>query len=188
MIFPSQQRKESMALALAELDKVANPVICEVGRLRNVHAGESDGHSTLSFLDYVNEREGQLVSIDKDIGTEIVCRNVFSDRGFDATKGLYTDRADFVCKDALDDHCWQMLNFYDLLFLDGWDLSDPNSAKQHLKCLLMADDCIKPGGLVLIDDTGYPDLGKGKLVVPVAVLMGWTILYQGFQTLLRKPI
>ena len=54
--------------------------------------------------------------------------------------------------------------------------------------LMLAEPMIKPGGLVLIDDTGYPDLVKGKLVVPVAVLMGWTILHQGFQTLLRKPL
>lgn len=189
MIFPSQQRKESMVLAFAELDKVAAPVICEVGRMRNPLAGESDGHSTLVFLEYVNGRgAGRLTSIDSDFNTEIVCGNVFTDRGFDATMALYTDRVEFVSKDALDDHCWQMLMEYDLLYLDGWDLNDPDSAVNHLKCFLLADDSIKPGGLVLIDDTGYPDLGKGKLVVPVAALMGWTVLHQGFQTLLRKNL
>ena len=33
MIFPSQARKESMALAFAELDKVANPVNPKVATL-----------------------------------------------------------------------------------------------------------------------------------------------------------
>lgn len=34
----------------------------------------------------------------------------------------------------------------------------------------------------------FAELGKGKLVIPVAKLMGWTVLHQGFQTLLRKSL
>lgn len=183
MIFPSQQRKESMALAFAELDKVANPVICEVGRLRNVHAGESDGHSTLAFLDYLNDREtlGRLISIDEDLTTETVCRNLFAEKGIIGLANLYFDN-------------WSAIEKYhhldvplDLLYLDAWDMHVNGCAKNHLACFLWMESLVVPGGLVLIDDTGYPDLGKGKLVVPVAVLMGWTVLHQGFQTLLRKP-
>jgi hypothetical protein len=174
-----------MALAFAELDKVANPVICEVGRLRNPLAGESDGHSTLAFLDYVSLRGGRsrVVSIDSDPNTEKVCGGIFY-----LHQDVMQCQIEYVNEDALDGICWQMLLEYDLLYLDGWDLNDSDSALNHLKCFLLADDSIKPGGLVLIDDTGYPDLGKGKLVVPVAVLMGWTVLHQGFQILLRKPI
>ncbi|MFA5377938.1 MAG: hypothetical protein WC455_19465 [Dehalococcoidia bacterium] len=186
MNYPSQARKESMALAFAELDKVADPVICEVGRLRNVHAGESDGHSTLVFLEYVNGHGGKLISIDKDEATESVCRRLFMDRGISDIS-----RLKFVNKNALEYPCRPdhdvIVERCDLLYLDGWDLPDPTSAKKHLICFLIADAAISSGGLVLIDDTGYPDLGKGKLVVPVAVLMGWTVLHQGFQTLLRKP-
>ncbi len=183
MIFPSQARKESMALAFAELDKVANPVICEVGRMRNPNAGESDGHSTLAFLDYVNDCEGRLDSVDISNESGWVCREACQ------SKGMRLERLTLINQDAL----WYFLStnvryLYDLVYLDGWDLNDPDSAKQHLLCFLLADRVIKPGGLVLIDDTRYPDLGKGKLVVPVAKLMGWTVLHQGFQTLLRKPV
>jgi predicted O-methyltransferase YrrM len=170
-----------MALALAELDKVANPVICEVGRLRNVHTGESDGHSTLAFLEYVNGRDGKLVSIDDDLKTESICRRLFVDSGISDIKRIVFDN-------------WSALEKYhhpnmlmDLLYLDAWDLHVNKSAENHLICFMWMEMFVKPGGLVLIDDTGYPDLGKGKLVVPVAGMMGWTVLHQGFQTLLRKP-
>jgi len=186
MIFPSQARKESMALAFAELDKVANPVICEVGRIRNPDAGESDGHSTLAFLDYVTEKDGKLVSIDPDESTVVACQKLFAGREQNASF-----RVEFVNKDAIAE--FQPYRGYcsmemDLLYLDGWDLIDPESAKNHLVCFLLAEPLVKPNGLVLIDDTGTTDLGKGKLVVPVALLMGWTVLHQGFQTLLRKPL
>jgi len=180
MNYPSQQRKESMVLALGLLDKVANPVICEVGRLRNPQAGESDGHSTLAFLDYVNSKEGKLISIDEDVATESACRRLFVDRGISDIKRLTFDN-------------WSALERYhhpdtviDLLYLDAWDLYVNGSVKNHLICFLWMESLVRSGGLVLIDDTGYPDLGKGKLVVPVAALMGWTVLHQGFQTLLRK--
>jgi hypothetical protein len=188
MNYPSQQRKESMALAFAELDKVANPVICEVGRLRNIHAGESDGHSTLAFLEYVNQRKGVLFSIDKDSATERTCINLITNGDvLTFVKGIT-----FVNEDAVKFffNCLLIedVRMINLLYLDGWDLNDPDSAKRHLTCFMLAESLVKPGGLVLIDDTGYPDLGKGKLVVPVAVLMGWTVLHQGFQTLLRKTL
>jgi hypothetical protein len=185
MIFPSQQRKESMALAFAELDKVANPVICEVGRLRNSHAGESDGHSTLTFAEYVSQQEGMLFSIDKNQDTEAVCIELIASNNIPAryTTFIHEDAIKFFV-DCLSS---EGIRVFDLLYLDGWDLNDLNSAKKYWLCFLLANPFVKPGGLVLIDDTGYPDLGKGKLIVPVAVLMGWTVLHQGFQTLLRKP-
>ena len=176
-----------MALAFAELDKVANPVICEVGRLRNPMAGESDGHSTLAFVHYLMGRGiiTQLISIDVDPATEKTCCGI--------TSVHMDDMVHFVNEDAVHEFAflrngkgseWGM----DLLYLDGWDLANPESAKNHLTCFMLAESLVNQGGLVLIDDTGYPDLGKGKLVVPVAVLMGWTVLHQGFQTLLRKTI
>lgn len=185
MIFPSQARKESMALAFAELNKVANPVICEVGRMRNPNAGESDGHSTLSFLDYVNERKGRLDSVDVDRETNDLVLSIIKQ------KGINSDRLTLLTLDVLDYFLLterELVPPMDLLYLDAWDLVDTVfSAKRHASCFLLAESFVKPGGLVLIDDTGYPDLGKGKLVIPVAKLMGWTVLHQGFQTLLRKP-
>lgn len=185
MIYPSQARKESMALAFAELDKVANPVICEVGRLRNPSAGESDGHSTLAFLDYVNGKQGRLDSIDIDREAGTTCLEVIKQ------KGLNPDRLTLLNLCALDYFLLskrELVPPIDLLYLDGWDLTDARSAKRHVCCFLLAETFVKPNGLVLIDDTGHPDLGKGKLVIPVAKLMGWTVLHQGFQTLIQKAL
>lgn len=187
MIFPSQQRKESMALTLAELDKVANPVICEVGRMRNPMAGESDGHSTLVFVRYLMGKGSttQLISIDVDPATEKTCCGIQGSLHMDDMVNFINEEAihEFAFLGNGKDSAWRM----DLLYLDGWDLADPDSAKKHLTCFMLAEPMIKPGGLVLIDDTGTTDLGKGRLVAPVALLMGWTILHQGYQTLLRKP-
>ena len=168
-------------MTLAELDRVANPAICEVGRLRSPNAGEGDGHSTLVFARYVSGRHGTLTSVDKDAGTEPVCRKLLCD------SHIGDARVSFISQDANDTALWEKMCPIDLLYLDGWDLNDPDSARQHLLCFLLAEPGIKQGGLVLVDDTGMPGLGKGRLVVPVAVLMGWQVLHQGFQTLLRKP-
>ena len=60
MLFPSDARKVTMKMAFDMLNTISNPIICEVGRIRSSLCAESDGHSTLAFLDYVDERNGKL--------------------------------------------------------------------------------------------------------------------------------
>lgn len=185
MIYPSQARKETMEKTFAELGKVNDPIIFEVGRMRSEHSGESDGHSTLMFATYIKEKGGRLFSIDNQAPTEAVCREAMAKAGLDSSETT------FVNKDAIRffSDMWSE-TFLSLLYLDGWDLvnvKDNYSAQNHLLCFLLAEPFVLPGGLVLIDDTGLPNKGKGKLVVPVATLMGWDVLFEGYQTLLRKP-
>jgi len=184
MKYPSQSRKESMAMTFLELDKVTVPIIiCEVGRLRNQYAGESDGHSTLMFAAYVNEHSGsKFLSIDVDQITEDVCVKQMENACIDSANTTFvnTDAIRFF----LD---WPPEKVIDLLYLDGWDLVDKTSAKRHLICFMLAEPFIKDGGLVLIDDTNCPELGKGELIARTAMQMGWTILFRGTQTLIRKP-
>lgn len=73
----------------------------------------------------------------------------------------------------------------DILYLDGWDKGTPEFAENHLKAYLAARDKLSPVHMVLIDDTDFdtPDGGKDKLLSPFLVDQGYTLLFNGRQTL-----
>ena len=179
-----------MKLALTRLDEVSSaPFIVEVGRMRHPDAGEADGHSTLAFLEYLNAMEaGRLLSIDSDPATEVVCRAIL------VGKGMSAERLSCWNKDAITlfsiDRIESLIDPIHLLYLDGWDLEIGCTASQkaHAVCFLFAEHLIAKGGLVLIDDTGFPGLGKGRLVIPVAETLGYEVLHEGFQVLLKKKL
>lgn len=85
----------------------------------------------------------------------------------------------------------------DLLYLDAWDANYEDSAAKHLNAYLAALPIMAEHGLILIDDTDvdivngklevvYCIGGKGKLVVPQAIIDGWQVLFSGRQTLLSR--
>lgn len=79
----------------------------------------------------------------------------------------------------------------DILYLDGWDWDaprDPDSVIFHIACMYEALPHMAPNGLVLIDDimdaTTYQ--GKGEVVIPYLLGLGWKVLDSGYQFLLTK--
>lgn len=73
----------------------------------------------------------------------------------------------------------------DLLFLDGWDKGTPNYADNHLHAYHAAQKKLSSIHLILIDDTDFvtSDGGKDKLLSPYLVDHGYTLLFNGRQTL-----
>ena len=78
----------------------------------------------------------------------------------------------------------------DVLYLDGWDKGTPNFAENHLNAYLAAQDKLSPIHMILIDDTDYvtPDGGKDKLLSPFLIEKGYTVLFNGRQTLFINDI
>lgn len=73
----------------------------------------------------------------------------------------------------------------DILYLDGWDKGTPNFAENHLKAYLAAKHKLSSVHLVLIDDTDFitPDGGKDMLLSPFLIQQGYSLLFNGRQTL-----
>lgn len=70
----------------------------------------------------------------------------------------------------------------DLLFLDAWDVGTPAYAEQHLEAFSAARDKLSPRHIIGIDDTDFEGAGKGKLLVPHLLQLGYRQLVDGRQT------
>jgi hypothetical protein len=184
--------KKYILQALEELNKINGQVIVEIGSMRQICLHDlnvdleccNDGHSSLLFA-----KSGyDFTTVDID------------PKHFEITK-FSLDKfhnAKCVCDDAL-----LFLEHYngkkiDLLFLDAWDVDNPNSAELHLKAYLLSKPHLNTSHLILIDDTDVDyqndDFvynkegigGKGKLLIQYLIDNGYKILLKGRQTLLWK--
>jgi len=73
----------------------------------------------------------------------------------------------------------------DILYLDGWDKGTPNFAENHLSAFLSAKNKLSDIHLILIDDTDFDTDtgGKDKLLSPHLISEGYSLLFNGRQTL-----
>jgi len=170
--------------------------IVEIGSMRQAldhpideydHACCQDGHSTVLFA-----RTGANVfSVDNDAGTVENARK-------------YTEKYPFTYvyeKDGI-----QFLGDFPprpihLLYLDARDVNYEDSPLWHLTAFVTAYHRLATRCFVLIDDTdvyrtadGQVEFdtgnfsGKGAMVIPTAVAMGWKVLFSGRQTLLSRGV
>jgi hypothetical protein len=73
----------------------------------------------------------------------------------------------------------------DILFLDGWDVGTAEYAEKHLEAYLTAQDKLSDVHLILIDDTDFTigTGGKDSKLTPYLIENGYTLLFNGRQTL-----
>jgi hypothetical protein len=73
----------------------------------------------------------------------------------------------------------------DVLYLDGWDVGTPNYALRHLEAFEASKDKLSKTHLILIDDTDFdtPEGGKDAILGPHLLDLGYTLLFNGRQTL-----
>lgn len=71
----------------------------------------------------------------------------------------------------------------DLLFLDAWDVGEPDFDTHHAEAYLAARPMLAPTCVVAVDDTDFWDLGKARLVVPLLEADGFDVLVVGRQTI-----
>jgi len=55
--------------------------------------------------------------------------------------------------------------------------------EKHLEAFITALPHLHPASLVLIDDTDFPDLGKGRLVIAETKANGFGVWWSGRQTM-----
>lgn len=155
--------------ALAELKGIVKPLIVEIGGIRDPRpiAARADGHSTVHWA-----KSGyDVICVDSSCEALSVTRKLIGDA---PNVSLHqADGIEFL--KALD-------RKISLLYLDGPDPEDggPEFALECFRAAKLSDEAI-----ILIDDCDVKP-GKGDLVIPVALGLGFEILKQDRQVLLIR--
>jgi len=131
------------------------------------------GHSTLHWA-----RSGHRVfSVDIDAHASALTREICGD---------YSNVTVMT-----DDGIHFLQNFdgtIDLLYLDAWEAKPGTDfAERHLEAFEAARFKLGNWHMILIDDTDIEDGGKGRLLVPRLLELGYNQVTSGRQTLLSAP-
>ena len=150
----------------AYLDENTNPTIIETGTYREENNFTGDGCSTLLFDNYVNDRGGNVISIDND---PKACA-LASANTSNLTEVVESDSVEFL---------GTLQGNVALLYLDSYNIQnwhdDWAPAAHHLKELFAAKDIIQHDTLIVIDDNIKHEskrLGKGRLVYELMESLG----------------
>jgi hypothetical protein len=150
----------------AYLDETTNPTIIETGTYREENNFTGDGCSTLLFDNYVNDRGGNVISIDND---PKACA-LASANTSNLTEVVESDSVEFL---------GTLQGNVALLYLDSYNIqnwhNDWAPAAHHLKELFAAKDIIQHNTLIVIDDNIKHEgkrLGKGRLVYELMESLG----------------
>jgi hypothetical protein len=150
----------------AYLDETTNPTIIETGTYREENNFTGDGCSTLLFDNYVNDRGGNVISIDID---PKACA-LASANTSNLTEVVECDSVEFL---------GTLRGDVTLLYLDSYNIQnwhdDWAPAAHHLKELFAAKDIIQHDTLIVIDDNIKHEgkrLGKGRLVYELMESLG----------------
>jgi len=159
-------RAQSFEKIFAYLDETTNPTIIETGTYREENNFTGDGCSTLLFDNYVNDRGGNVISIDID---PKACA-LASANTSNLTEVVECDSLEFL---------GTLRGNVTLLYLDSYNIQnwqdDWAPAAHHLKELFAAKDIIQHDTLIVIDDNIKYEgkrLGKGRLVYELMESLG----------------
>jgi len=140
-----------------------------------------DGHATFFWT-----REGfDVYTVDIDDNCINGVNWCYSNIGLEKPDNLHIN----IPVDGID----FLANFdkqIDILYLDGWDKGTPNFAENHLEAFKAAQNKLSNIHLVLVDDTDFntPDGGKDRLLSPYLIENGYSLLFNGRQTLFLHRI
>jgi hypothetical protein len=136
----------------------------------------NDGHSTL----FLTECGFDVYTVDIDPDSPNHLINHYNDLGKEKPDNLHINSP----KDGIE-FLKEFEGKIDLLYLDGWDVGTPEYAEKHLEAFLAAREKLADVHLILIDDTDFNTLngGKDNLLSPYLINEGYTLLFNGRQTL-----
>lgn len=177
-IFPTDKRYSTFRYALNEMTVRKLKYIVETGTARNGGMNCSgDGCSTLIWSDWAKRFGGYVYSV--DIDPEAL-------RQSKQACGCYFSNVEFICSDSVDYlRCFGKK--IDFLYLDSYDydIGNPGPSQQHhLNEIIAAYPVLHENSIVMIDDCGLPEAGKGKLVIAFLLERGWKIAMSGYQVVM----
>ncbi|MBS0652644.1 MAG: class I SAM-dependent methyltransferase [Verrucomicrobia bacterium] len=177
-IFPTDKRYSTFRYVLNEITDRKLKIIVETGTARNGEMNCSgDGCSTLIWGNWAKRFGGYVYSVDIDPGalqqSKLAC-------------GLYGSNIEFIRSDSVE-YLRGFGKQIDFLYLDSYDYEFGNpgpSQQHHLNEIMAAYPFLHENSVVMIDDCGLPEAGKGKLVIAFLLERGWKIAMSGYQVVM----
>ena len=172
------------------------PTIIEVGCTRQIN-DVGAGNSSELFAWFVDKYGGNFISIDNNQKHANLCNNLI--KKYNTEGNVWCICADGVhmlkerfCTESRGKEGGPSREYLDvdLLYLDSMDASPDNyilAAHHHLDLFLAAENKIKEGTLILIDDIYNPITyaGKGYKLIPYLLNKKYKCIYRGYQFLFQ---
>lgn len=180
-----KRRRNSFRLTMKMLKELNAKVLIETGVARKgLQNTKYDGASTIVFGLWAKQNGAVLHSVDIDPVAIEEARKEVKLNGLDEVVRLnVSDSIAFLERFS---------NQVDFLYLDSYDYPkrDPEGQKasreHHLKEIKAIESKLHENSILLIDDCDKPGGGKGKLVIDYLKPLGWKVIYNGYQVLMKK--
>ena len=174
------RRSDTFERVFFELGQIPAPVIVETGCARKDSNWTGDGMSTVMFADFVAKYGGSFRSVDLSWESVGMSSKLVShmDGDISISQG---DSVEFL--EAWTD------GPIDLLYQDSMDFdgeSKKESPMHHLREIQAIYENLAKRCMVLIDDCGLENGGKGAVVVPWLKGQGWIEVEAGYQILMAR--
>ena len=174
------QRYHTQRMALNLLNQFSsNPFIVETGCVRLPNDWGA-GMSTVLFGEYVKHHGGRIVSVDLSEVNMNTCKEL--------TKP-YADVITYVVSDSLE-YLPTITDKIDLLYLDSYDCpieGDASAAQEHnLKEFKICESKLNDKAVIMIDDMGFANGGKGAKTHEYLISQGYLLVYKHQQSVWIK--
>lgn len=173
-------RFSSMSVALNLFIDNLGQTIVETGTSRLLGNMGGDGHFSLVASDVARFVNGQFHTVDINPEYIEICKFI-TERNKDFVRYHVGDSVEFLQNFA---------GKIDLLYLDSMDFittGDPNPPQDHaVKEYHAAKDKLHDKSIIVIDDCGLNNGGKGGKLIPLLQAEGWRIRFLGYQVVLTK--
>lgn len=173
-------RYKTFQHALQLMDERQARVIVETGTARFGKCNcLGDGCATFVFAEWASQHGAMVYSV--DISQAALLR---AERDLEELNEfvvlVHSDSVEFLK---------QFNQTIDFLYLDSYDFEienpDPSQA-HHLKEIIAAYPRLSENSVVMIDDCGFSNGGKGKLVIKYLLNKGWRIVVSDYQIILIR--
>ena len=177
-----RKRRDTFLKALEILNAINAKIIIETGTSREgLKGAKSQGAASIVFGKWAKENGAILHSVDISEESVRVAQLEVNEQSLAENVKLHlSDSVAFLTefKDSVD-----------FLYLDSYDYSEnvdvqKKSQEHHLKEFRAIENQLHKNSIVLIDDCGLPEGGKGKTVIAYMQTQGWNILIEEYQVLL----
>ena len=179
------KRRDTLREVLRLMEERDATILLETGVARmGLEKSKGDGASTIVFGLWAKQHDAHLYSV--DIDPEATER-----AGQAVSKMELSENVTLVTSDSvayLDD----FTDTVDFLYLDSYDYHKTDTAIQtasqehHLKEIKAIEGCLHDDTVILIDDGGQPNGGKGKLVIERLTANGWKVHMAEYQVILVR--
>jgi SAM-dependent methyltransferase len=173
-------RRVTFEAVLHLIEQRGVKTVLETGTARGGHlAFDGDGGFTIFFGLWCALNDVHLYSVDI---SPVAIQNART------MVGQFEKNVHLVVDDSIH-YLQQFDKPIDFLYLDSFDFDKENyrlSQLHHLHEIDIAYEKLSPHAVVMIDDCGLPNGGKGRFVIEYLLHRGWEIYMQDYQVIMIR--